>query len=81
MPKPAANPDGGPSTVSLLSHKIWLEENGTDKIKLLNNPIIKAFGVKPGLLKKLKKVEADLSDEYKLLKFEFINCGIVTLKE
>ena len=81
MPKPDANPDGGPSTVSLLSHKIWLEEKGTDKIKLLNNPVIKAFGVNPGLLKNLKRVAVDLSDEYKLLKFEFINCGIVTLKE
>ena len=39
------------------------------------------LGRKPGLLKKPKKVEVDLSDEYKLLKFEFINCGIVTLKE
>jgi len=81
MPRPEAIPDGRPSTVRRLSHRIWLEENGIDKIKLLNNPMIKKFGVKLGLSKKPKKFDNEFSDEYKLLKFELINCGIVTLSE
>jgi len=80
MPKPEAIPAGIPSTVNHRSHRIWLEENGADKIKLLNNPMINKFGFKKGLSKKLSKMGKDFPEKYRLLKFEFINCGIATLK-
>ena len=81
IPKPEAIPEGRPSTVRRLSQRIWLEEQGIDKISPLNSPIIKKFGIKLGLSKKLKRLDIELSEEYKLLKFEFISCGIVILKE